>query len=287
MKQQNAFTLIELLVVIAIIAILAAILFPVFAQARAKARQITCISNEKQIGLGMMMYFQDYDERAPLVRVVDNNHPIFTPQELIWKDLIYPYIQNGGRNYNNGQVYNSPGSGGVFECPDNTTAWSSSQAWGLGPGQPGDETSRYPRSYAVNDDAGVNETGPNVQFWPASYNTASGAIALLQQPANTIMIGETRIIFPDIHAEYTAYEVKPDGTPWGNQPLSAIKGHMAGMVDFIFFDGHVKAVQALQALRNDYWDCYGPAGYGTGTNWPGQAAVLQAASQVPEWNPGR
>ncbi|CCW36378.1 prepilin-type N-terminal cleavage/methylation domain-containing protein [Chthonomonas calidirosea] len=283
MKKQ-AFTLIELLVVIAIIAILAAILFPVFAQARAKARQIACISNEKQIGLAMMMYFQDYDERAPLVRVVDNNHPIFTPKELIWKDLIYPYIKNGGRNYNNGQTYNTSGDGGAFQCPDNTTAWASSKAWGLGPGQPGDETTRYPRSYAVNDDAGVNETGPNVQFWPASYNSASGAIALLQQPASTIMIGETRIIFPDIHAEYTAYEVRSDGTPWGGQPWSVIKGHMGGMVDFIFFDGHVKAVQALQALRNDYWDCYGPNGYGTGTKWPGQAAVLQAASQVPEWS---
>ena len=59
---KKAFTLIELLVVIAIIAILAAILFPVFAQARDKARYASCLSNEKQIGLGLMMYTQDYDE---------------------------------------------------------------------------------------------------------------------------------------------------------------------------------------------------------------------------------
>ena len=66
---KKAFTLIELLVVIAIIAILAAILFPVFAQAREKARQASCLSNEKQIGLGLMMYTQDYDETylSPLV----------------------------------------------------------------------------------------------------------------------------------------------------------------------------------------------------------------------------
>ncbi|GAB4455712.1 MAG: hypothetical protein OHK0029_12240 [Armatimonadaceae bacterium] len=61
----RAFTLIELLVVIAIIAILAAILFPVFAQAREKARQTACLSNAKQMGLGVMMYAQDYDETMP------------------------------------------------------------------------------------------------------------------------------------------------------------------------------------------------------------------------------
>src|SRR5262245_33152461 len=61
-SRRRGFTLIELLVVIAIIAILAAILFPVFAQARAKARQATCVSNLKQLGHGLLMYTQDYDE---------------------------------------------------------------------------------------------------------------------------------------------------------------------------------------------------------------------------------
>ncbi|MBB6052570.1 prepilin-type N-terminal cleavage/methylation domain-containing protein [Armatimonas rosea] len=65
LHRRNAFTLIELLVVIAIIAILAAILFPVFAQARAKARQVSCLSNLKQVGTGLMMYTQDYDETLP------------------------------------------------------------------------------------------------------------------------------------------------------------------------------------------------------------------------------
>src|SRR5262249_4483117 len=65
MRRNRGFTLIELLVVIAIIAILAAILFPVFAQAREKARQATCLSNCKQIGLASNMYVQDYDETFP------------------------------------------------------------------------------------------------------------------------------------------------------------------------------------------------------------------------------
>src|SRR2546429_9341329 len=65
MRRNAAFTLIELLVVIAIIAILAAILFPVFAKAREKARQASCTSNVKQLGLAWMMYVQDYDEMYP------------------------------------------------------------------------------------------------------------------------------------------------------------------------------------------------------------------------------
>lgn len=107
MKKQFGFTLIELLVVIAIIAILAAILFPVFAQAREKARQSTCLSNEKQIGLGVLQYVQDYDEYFPLGQEAN-------AANQMWAMEIQPYIKNGS---------NSPawGSfepvGGVFTCP--------------------------------------------------------------------------------------------------------------------------------------------------------------------------
>jgi len=92
---RKGFTLIELLVVIAIIAILAAILFPVFATAREKARQTTCASNEKQLGLAFIEYTQDYDEVPP-----------FTP----WAGAIYPYVK----------------STGVYACPDDQTVVSAS-----------------------------------------------------------------------------------------------------------------------------------------------------------------
>jgi prepilin-type N-terminal cleavage/methylation domain-containing protein/prepilin-type processing-associated H-X9-DG protein len=87
MRSSHAFTLIELLVVIAIIAILAAILFPVFAQAREKARQITCLSNCKQLGLGYMMYVQDYDETFAFSER-------WGGAGQGWGGRIYPYVKN-------------------------------------------------------------------------------------------------------------------------------------------------------------------------------------------------
>lgn len=89
---RKGFTLIELLVVIAIIAILAAILFPVFAKAREKARQTSCLSNLKQIGLGLMQYAQDYDERLPMTYYyigASGASPLYWPI-----DVLQPYIKN-------------------------------------------------------------------------------------------------------------------------------------------------------------------------------------------------
>src|SRR3954464_13938987 len=86
---RRAFTLIELLVVIAIIAILAAILFPVFAQARDRARMTACLSNMKQIGASLMLYVQDYDETYPYIRF----HGVDTPPRenaYVWKNAIRP-----------------------------------------------------------------------------------------------------------------------------------------------------------------------------------------------------
>ena len=84
---KRGFTLIELLVVIAIIAILAAILFPVFARAREKARQTSCLSNLKQLGLAWTMYAQDYDEQFPFDAYIGNPHPMLCTG-------LYPYVKN-------------------------------------------------------------------------------------------------------------------------------------------------------------------------------------------------
>src|SRR3982750_4884364 len=101
-RRTSGFTLIELLVVIAIIAILAAILFPVFAQAREKARQISCISNLKQIGLAFQMYIQAYDETLPNVATQPSDDGACAPKLSWynagggWSILVNAYIKNGG-----------------------------------------------------------------------------------------------------------------------------------------------------------------------------------------------
>ncbi len=137
--KRRAFTLIELLVVIAIIAILAAILFPVFAKAREKARQSSCASNVKQLGLGCMQYAQDYDERLP-------------PRYYRWDPAV-----PGGPNWHDHLVYPYIVNGQVSLCP-------STQA----------------KSYGYNQDY-------------LNYR----ALALIQSPAETVMIGEVKKSFND------------------------------------------------------------------------------------------
>lgn len=126
---RSGFTLIELLVVIAIIAILAAILFPVFAKAREKARQISCASNLRQLGLGMLQYTQDYDETYPGWNPNNTWPPTLAGFEnnnwntgANWESAIYPYVK----------------SVNVYECPDapyplNSYAYN----WGIANGLPG------------------------------------------------------------------------------------------------------------------------------------------------------
>ncbi len=102
MTRRHGFTLIELLVVIAIIAILAAILFPVFARAREKARQTSCLSNVKQIGLGILMYAQDYDERLPGTYQKDGQAGDWPLHK--WAASVVPYVKNSQ----------------IFVCPSGT-----------------------------------------------------------------------------------------------------------------------------------------------------------------------
>lgn len=135
-KQRFAFTLIELLVVIAIIAILASILFPVFAQAREKARQTTCTSNIKQLATSLSMYMQDYDQLMFASGVLPSggtNGPVSGPDgqniiRMLGGGLSYfmqPYIKNDG-------VFRCPSDAGDNYWGRNNTTWPYSRAvfWG-------------------------------------------------------------------------------------------------------------------------------------------------------------
>ncbi len=109
--RQDGFTLIELLVVIAIIAILAAILFPVFARAREKARTASCQSNLKQLGLGLRMYSQDFDEQLPW-----HCRAIASEDHTGWNTQIYPYVKNDQ----------------IYQCPSDTWQNRSALCGGYG-----------------------------------------------------------------------------------------------------------------------------------------------------------
>ncbi len=152
-RRRAAFTLIELLVVIAIIAILAAILFPVFAKAREKARQVSCLSNNKQLGLGIMQYVQDYDETFPCGNM---------PSDI-------GALYGGGAGWAN-QVYTYVKSEAVYVCPDDQ-------------GYNGTTI----ESYAINENltSGAKVDGNNTPQGGALSIAACGA------PASTVLLGET------------------------------------------------------------------------------------------------
>src|SRR5438045_3135 len=167
-KRQEGFTLIELLVVIAIIAILAAILFPVFAQARESARMSTCLSNFKQIGTGVMMYVQDWDDTYPNNRLHTFPGGAEGVSKLVtWKTATHPYVKNLS----------------VYKCPSNKHN-----------NQP-DETKGddqfglpvFPISYAYNGSA----------LWSAATTTTTIPLGSIPEPARYIMLIESNAAFSD------------------------------------------------------------------------------------------
>ena len=159
-RKPSGFTLIELLVVIAIIAILAAILFPVFQKVRENARRTSCLSNMKQLGIGFTQYVQDSNERYPCVDAVypneanDKNHPGG------WANMIYPFIK----------------STAVFACPDDSSA---------------------PLAATPNAKISYNM---NYMIWNQDYWVASHGLKLARfvSPASTVLLyeGKARVAVP-------------------------------------------------------------------------------------------
>lgn len=233
--KKEGFTLIELLVVIAIIALLAAILFPVFARARENARRTACQSNLKQIGLGIMQYTQDYDERLP----TDWNFGA-ADEASNWMARINPYVK----------------STQLFVCPSNSFKTSIPSS-GLWPGaQTGSSHPNYMQPF--HSSYGYNR---NLTSGPASTNNAVTVglkISAVNSVAKTVMVTDGGAI-PDAATAPQSWSTEPGAfliddmnpardtaylTGTGSLYQLSVSGPFARHLEtcnVLWVDGHVKA----------------------------------------------
>ena len=211
--KNSAFTIIELLVVIVIIALLAALIFPVFASAREKARQTVCQSNEKQIGFALLQYVRDYDECFP---------PRQDETTLIsWRVMVQPYLKNAE----------------IFRCPSNSN--------GSLPTSSNPETSNDPVgisvSYAINTND-ANSVG-------GICNNRLGKVVLAEvvDTAQVIGIAEITAYYSDFNVTVRPGAFTSENNSGWNGHL--FSGHN-GFSNFWFTDGHVKAMKPLSTLNS-------------------------------------
>lgn len=217
MERKGAFTLIELLVVIAIIAILAAILFPVFSQAREKARAISCLSNCKQTGLATGMYVQDFDETFPINLYL--NLGSGGPCTYTFYQQIQPYQKNS-------QVLRCPSDGRPLDFP---TAMSVVGLPSPCVSSPVLSKVSYQPNYAVIDDG-----DPNALF-PGETSRPVKTLSQIEFPVDTSLYADSTVTLPGGTAKFGLFS-------------SPIQVRHAAQVNSGFVDGHAKTVHTKPAV---------------------------------------
>ncbi len=238
-RAKSAFTLIELLVVIAVIAILAAILFPVFAQAREKARQANCLSSLKQISLAMLLYSQDFDGTLPRNRFAFKSSDVCNSrgQALTWRSVIQPYVK----------------SYAFWKCPSNPNRNMPSE----------DADKNISQSYAANGVIfhAVADPAQNLKIRPRT-------LASFQEPATSMVLLESVSAFPDF-GDWVGNAPGPSGkggvwcgTNGEGTALGKFQTH-GDILNWGFLDGHARALKdsalwqpGLVAPYHDMWDTW-------------------------------
>ena len=183
-SRKQAFTLIELLVVIAIIAILAAILFPVFAQAREKARQTACISNMKQAGTAVMMYSQDYDEQYPLGSYILAG----MTTAVTWQDLVEPYVKVGAGADTRPDAPAARKEVTFWICP---SIGNNSRPMAAGDPQPGPfDAAFYSKSLSYINNSNLMPTLHRLALQAGWFPAPPTGMAAVQAPAQVVLVTE-------------------------------------------------------------------------------------------------
>ncbi len=244
MGRRPAFTLIELLVVIAIIAIIAAILFPVFAQAREKARQTSCLSNLRQIGMAVRMYLQDNDGQCFVHHLYDAdvsaNGPVISLEpEKPWTVIFSPYVRNRA----------------VFYCPSDPVDRTRTQALDLPTytqlelpelerGAPGTIAAQ---SYLLNSLL-THRTRQYGAFNEARFDGIGGSVVMMSERNALARNLEENVPMENIQDDYDVWNGAPQLSQW-----IAGQRHSGGS-NYLYMDGHAKFGRFDQVLPDQFPD---------------------------------
>jgi len=249
---QSAFTLIELLVVIAIISILAAILFPVFAQVREKARQTSSQSNLRQLGLAFMQYAQDNDEILPAAdtpgaagQTVPDNFG-----EFRWPWLTLPYVKSMA-------IYRSPSDAANYSTYRTTTDPNYGYYWGLFP------------SYGYNwrylapstKDASGTDIGDPMADAASTLYSKGVSLAQVNAPSDTVMLSDSTWAPSPAKTQLILgyFLINPPQKWAGSPPLTSLSfGYVyprhQGRANVAFADGHVKSLTIPDLSKESLWN---------------------------------